>query len=141
MAVFKVKILNGNITFRDDFRVAFKDLKDKNEGNEFILELTLLTQEKDKFDIYYKTEVLPRVQEWVNNSTDKKTTLSINEIDFMLRNLFMVKRIMKLDGKNYFDFAKEFTELNKIEQLNVLSSINLWCWNMFKLALPKFRLQ
>lgn len=139
--VFRIKIVDNNIVFRDDFKPIFKDFKTKNEGTEFILELTPMAFEKEKFDIFYKTEVLPRVQEAVNNSTDKKVTLSLNEIDFMLRNLFMVKRVMKVDGRHHFDYAKEFSDLNKVDQLNTLSAINLWYYNLFRATLPKLRQQ
>lgn len=140
MPVFKVRIIDNTIVFRDDFKEEFRKFKEDNDGIECILEITRMSYSKENFEVYYKTEVVPRIRDLVNENTSKKVTLSINEIDFMLRNLFIVKRVMKTDNRNHFDYAKDFTDLSKVEQLNFLSSVNLWCWNTFKVTLPKIRI-
>lgn len=140
----KAKIKDGAIVFREDHKALLDEYKRKNNGNEIMVEFTTVSKSDVDFSIYYKTEVLPKVTEVVNKSlvADKKikVTLTSKEIDSMLCMKFLSDVAYKPETNHRFYYHKSFEQLNKIEQLNFLSKINLWIYEVFRITLAKPKL-
>ena len=135
--VLYAKISNNNIVVRDDLKPMFSKFKEDNNSSDVILNISVFFANYDNFDIYYKTEALPTIARLISLKFNKN--VSIGEVDFAIRSMFLTFVVKNEDKKQSLVLAKRFEDCERIEQLNLLSSLNIWCYNVFKVYLPKLK--
>lgn len=130
-----IKVYSDRLSVRDDFKEYFKEFRQINHDKEAILEVNLFESKRNDLDTYYKIDVLPIVKKLIAKEGDD---ISTEEIDFIFRNMFSTRR-PNVPNNTAMYISKRFESLTDTEKLNMLSSINTWVTQRYKVQLPKIR--